>query len=61
VYIRGEYPESIRIVEEAIAHLKSLNYLGENIFNSGFDFEFKVIHAQGAYICGEETALLILH
>lgn len=58
VYIRGEYPESIKIVEEAIAHLKSFNYLGENIFNSGFNFDFKVIHAQGAYICGEETALL---
>lgn len=58
VYIRGEYPESIKIIEEAIAHLKSLHYLGENIFGSGFDFDFKVIHAQGAYICGEETALL---
>jgi NADH-quinone oxidoreductase subunit F len=58
VYIRGEYPESIKIIEEAIDHLKSLNYVGENIFDSGFNFDFKVIHAQGAYICGEETALL---
>lgn len=58
VYIRGEYPESIKIIEDAIAQLKSLNYLGDNIFNSGFNFDFKVIHAQGAYICGEETALL---
>jgi NADH:ubiquinone oxidoreductase subunit F (NADH-binding)/NADH:ubiquinone oxidoreductase subunit E len=58
VYIRGEYPESIKIVEQKISRLKSLNYLGENIFNSGFSFDFKVIHAQGAYICGEETALL---
>ena len=58
VYIRGEYPESIKIIEEAITQLKSRNYLGDNIFNSAFNFDFKVIHAQGAYICGEETALL---
>jgi NADH-quinone oxidoreductase subunit F len=58
VYIRGEYPESIRITEAAIRELHQAGYLGNNILNSGFDFDFKVIHAQGAYICGEETALL---
>lgn len=58
VYIRGEYPESISITEAAIRELHALGYLGENILGSGFDFDFKVIHAQGAYICGEETALL---
>lgn len=58
VYIRGEYPESVQIITEAIADLESQNLLGQNILGSGFDYHFKVIKAQGAYICGEETALL---
>ena len=58
VYIRGEYPEAIEITEQAIADIRSKGYLGNNILGSGFNFEFKVIRAQGAYICGEETALL---
>ncbi|MBL7766688.1 MAG: NAD(P)H-dependent oxidoreductase subunit E [Chitinophagaceae bacterium] len=58
VYIRGEYPESIAIVEAAIQELHSKNLLGDHILGSDFSFQFKVIHAQGAYICGEETALL---
>jgi NADH-quinone oxidoreductase subunit F len=58
VYIRGEYPESVTIVNEAITELRRHHLLGENIQNSSFSFEFKVIKAQGAYICGEETALL---
>lgn len=58
LYIRGEYPESIEIVEEEIKKLHAANLLGENILNSNFSFHFKVIRAQGAYICGEETALL---
>ena len=58
VYIRGEYPESIDIIIDAINWLRSENLLGDNILGSGFDFDLKVIKAQGAYICGEETALL---
>lgn len=58
VYIRGEYPESVEIVNNSIAELQSSNFLGDNINSSGFSFQFKVIKAQGAYICGEETALL---
>lgn len=58
VYIRGEYPEAIRITQNAINDLMKENLLGDNILNSGFRFRFKVIAAQGAYICGEETALL---
>jgi len=58
VYIRGEYPESITIITDAISALRDENLIGKNINGSGFDFEFKVIQAQGAYICGEETALL---
>jgi NADH-quinone oxidoreductase subunit F len=58
LYIRGEYPESVAIINEAIDDLKTEGLLGEGILGSDFDFDFKVIMAQGAYICGEETALL---
>ncbi len=58
VYIRGEYPESVGIISDCIDELRKENLLGLNINGSGFNFEFKVIRAQGAYICGEETALL---
>jgi len=58
VYIRGEYPEAIAITQQAINDILAKGYLGENILGSGFTYNFKVIKAQGAYICGEETALL---
>lgn len=58
VYIRGEYPHAIAICKAAIEELKQHLLIGKNINGSGFDFQFKVITAQGAYICGEETALL---
>lgn len=58
LYIRAEYPESIIIVDNAIRRLFDLKLLGGNILGSGFDFQFKIVKAQGAYICGEETALL---
>jgi NADH-quinone oxidoreductase subunit F len=58
LYIRAEYPESVEIVQNAIDELRANNLLGENINGSGFNFDFKIIKAQGAYICGEETALI---
>jgi NADH-quinone oxidoreductase subunit F len=58
VYIRGEYPESIDVIEDCIRELYAKGLLGENILGSGFNYQFKVIRAMGAYICGEETALL---
>jgi len=58
LYIRAEYPESQEIIQDAINHLLDENLLGENILGSGFNFNFKLIRAMGAYICGEETALL---
>lgn len=58
LYIRAEYPESIAIVQQAIDELHEHDLLGLNIADSNFDFDFKVIQAQGAYICGEETALI---
>ncbi|MCF6300877.1 MAG: NAD(P)H-dependent oxidoreductase subunit E [Proteobacteria bacterium] len=58
LYIRAEYPEAIDSIEQAIAEIHKMNLLGENIDGSGFDFNLKIISAQGAYICGEETALI---
>ena len=56
VYIRAEYPESIEIVQSAIDYLRSQAILGER--TGSFSFDIKIIKAQGAYICGEETALI---
>ncbi|TGC10637.1 NADH-ubiquinone oxidoreductase-F iron-sulfur binding region domain-containing protein [Methanolobus halotolerans] len=58
IYIRAEYPESQMIIKQSIRELGDQNLLGDNILNSGFSFGLKLIKAQGAYICGEETALL---
>ena len=58
LYIRGEYPEAVEICEQEIARLREAGWLGDKIQGSAFSFEFKIIKAQGAYICGEETALL---
>ncbi len=58
VYIRGEYPESVEIINNAVRALRDAGLVGKDIAGSGFNFAFKVIKAQGAYICGEETALL---
>ena len=58
LYIRAEYPESVTIIQNAINELRENNLLGENIDGSNFSFDLKIIKAQGAYICGEETALI---
>ncbi len=58
MYIRFEYPESIEIIKKAINDLAAAGLTGTGILGSDFNFEFKVIEARGAYICGEETALL---
>ena len=58
VYIRGEYPKPARRVQQAVAEAYAKGYLGKNIFGSGYDLEMTVHLGAGAYICGEETALL---
>ncbi|MBL7941851.1 MAG: NADH-quinone oxidoreductase subunit NuoF [Flavobacteriales bacterium] len=58
IYIRGEYFYVARILEQAIAEAYEAGLLGKNIFNSGFDHDCHVQVGAGAYICGEETALL---
>lgn len=58
LYIRAEYPDSVTRINEAVIALRDAGWLGKNIHGSGFDFDFKTIKGAGAYICGEETALL---
>jgi len=58
IYIRGEYAWIPDILEEAIAEAKQHGWLGKNIQGSGFDCEIYVQRGGGAYICGEETALI---
>ncbi|MFQ5554872.1 MAG: NADH-quinone oxidoreductase subunit NuoF, partial [Acidimicrobiia bacterium] len=58
VYIRGEYPRSARRVQRAVDEAYAAGYLGTDILGSGFDLDVTVHLGGGAYICGEETALL---
>lgn len=58
IYIRGEYAWIPDILEQAIAEAKNNGWLGKNILGSGFDCEIYVHRGAGAYICGEETALI---
>ena len=58
IYVRGELMYVINILEKAIEEAKAAGFLGKNILGSGFDLELIVQPGGGAYICGEETALL---
>ncbi|HEV3324990.1 MAG TPA: NADH-quinone oxidoreductase subunit NuoF [Puia sp.] len=58
IYIRGEYAWIPEILEQAIAEAKANGWLGKNILGTGYDLEIYVHTGAGAYICGEETALL---
>ena len=58
IYVRGELMYVIQILEKAIAEAKAKGFLGKNILGSGYDLELIVHPGGGAYICGEETALL---
>lgn len=57
-YIHGEIFEGYQRFEQALAQARAAGYLGQNILGSGFNFELYAHHGYGAYICGEETALL---
>ncbi len=58
LYIRGEYHQSVAHTERAIDMAREMGLLGKNILGTGFDFDIQVFKGAGAYICGEETALL---
>jgi len=57
-YIRGEFREPYKRFEAALEEARSAGFLGENLFDSGFEFELHSHLGGGAYVCGEETALL---
>ncbi len=58
LYVRAEYPLAIKRLEIAIAQAKEYGLLGKNILNSGFDFDVEIYQGAGAFVCGEETALM---
>jgi len=58
IYIRGEYAAIQRIVKSAIENAKKAGYLGKNILGTDFEFDLKVVSGAGAYVCGENTALV---
>lgn len=58
IYIRGEMPLGAKILEKAISQAYERHFLGKNIMGSGLDFDIYLVRGAGAYICGEETALM---
>ncbi|MDD5703923.1 MAG: NADH-ubiquinone oxidoreductase-F iron-sulfur binding region domain-containing protein, partial [Dehalococcoidales bacterium] len=58
IYVRAEYPLAVDRIKTAIRQAKKLNLLGKNILGSNFSFDVRVFEGAGAFICGEETALI---
>ncbi len=58
VYVRAEYPIAVKRLQNAIRQAREYGLLGKNIFDSGFDFDLHVRLGAGAFVCGEETALM---
>ncbi len=58
IYIRAEYPIAVKRLQIAIEQAREYGLLGKNIFNSGFDFDIDIRLGAGAFVCGEETALM---
>ena len=58
IYVRAEYPIAVKRLEIAISQAREYGLLGENIFDSGFSFDIELRLGAGAFVCGEETALM---
>ena len=58
IYVRAEYPLAVKRLNIAIEEMRQKGILGENIFGSSFSFDFRIMMGAGAFVCGEETALL---
>ena len=58
IYIRAEYPIAVKRLQIAIAQAREYGLLGKNIFETGFDFDLEIRLGAGAFVCGEETALM---
>ena len=58
IYLRYEYTNIVPVIEEALANARAAHYLGDNILGSDFSFDITLVSGGGAYVCGEETALI---
>ncbi len=58
IYVRAEYPIAVRTLRVAIRQAREMGFLGKDIFGSGFDFDIEIRMGAGAFVCGEETALI---
>jgi NADH:ubiquinone oxidoreductase subunit F (NADH-binding)/Pyruvate/2-oxoacid:ferredoxin oxidoreductase delta subunit len=58
IYIRSDYPRAVNILEEAIRQAREYEILGQNIFGSGYNLNISIRQSAGAFVCGEETALI---
>ncbi len=58
IYCRAEYPLALDILKHALKEMRNHGILGENILNSGFNFDIEIKEGAGAFVCGEETALI---
>ena len=59
IYVRAEYPIAVQRMAHAIEQAKEYGFLGENIFGTGFSFDLEIRLGAGAFVCGEETALIV--
>jgi NADH-quinone oxidoreductase subunit F len=57
-YIRAEYPLAVKRIRQALIYCREKNYLGENILGSGFSFDMAIYEGAGAFVCGEESAMM---
>jgi NADH-quinone oxidoreductase subunit F len=58
VYVRNEYPVAVKHLNIALQQARQLGFLGDNILGTGFSFDIKLVKGAGAFVCGEETALI---
>lgn len=58
IYVRAEYPLAVKRLHLAVDQARKAGFLGKNIFNSGFNFDMDIKYGAGAFVCGEETALI---
>jgi len=59
IYVRAEYPLAVRRIKKAVADARERGFIGNNIFGSGFSFDLFIKEGSGAFVCGEETALML--
>ncbi len=58
IYVRDEYPLAVKRLAEALEQAESHGFVGQDIFGSGFDFSLQIVRGAGAFVCGEETAMI---